>query len=375
MRFLFTSPAASGHIFPMVPTAQALRSAGHDVLFAGLGPIDRLRSVGLPVVDVSDGSTLADAFLRVADGAMPKYVSGERSHEETMLTAAAGFAEHGRSGIDGLLRLAGGWRPDVIMHGAFQAGAPLVAAKLGIPTVMHNFGVMSGLATGDRMAEMMADDYRAHGVSGPPAGRTVLDVVPASLGGDGSGWRVRYVPFNGGGTVPADLVVPGERRRIAVTLGTVLSELDGVRSIVRLIEQAAAIDAEFLLAVGDADLAPLGELPPNVRPLPWVPLAQLLDVSDAVVHHGGAGTMMTAAVAGIPQLILPQGADHFANADAAEANGFALSRQDGAVDGELLDALLNDVGLRKAAVDFRAEIAALPSPAELVADFEGLARA
>ncbi|MFJ5228106.1 nucleotide disphospho-sugar-binding domain-containing protein [Streptomyces sp. NPDC088400] len=165
----------------------------------------------------------------------------------------------------------------------------------------------------------------------------------------------------------------GERRRVAVTLGTVLTDLDGVRSIARLIEHAAAVDAEFLLAIGDADLAPLGTLPPNVRPLPWVPLAQLLDGSDAIVHHGGAGTMMTAAAVGTPQLILPQGADHFDNAAAAEASGFALRATADAVDSHLLDALLNDDGLRKAATAMRAEIAALPSPAALVPAFEDLA--
>ncbi|MEV0642472.1 nucleotide disphospho-sugar-binding domain-containing protein [Streptomyces sp. NPDC050619] len=95
----------------------------------------------------------------------------------------------------------------------------------------------------------------------------------------------------------------------------------------------------------------------------WVPLAQLLNACDAVVHHGGAGSMMTAADAGIPQLIVPQGADNFTNAAAAEAQGFALRAEDDAVNGELLDALLNDKGLREAALATRDEIAALPSPA------------
>ncbi|MFJ1973668.1 glycosyltransferase [Streptomyces sp. NPDC087903] len=77
--------------------------------------------------------------------------------------------------------------------------------------------------------------------------------------------------------------------------------MDLVRFPTRLTEQAAAVDAEFLLTVGDTDLTPLGELPPNVRPLtPWVSLAHLLNVCDAVVHHGGAGSMMAAAPSGYP---------------------------------------------------------------------------
>ena len=372
VRVLFAGPGQAGHLFPMIPTAQALRSAGHDVLFAALPPVDLLRTAGLPMVEVGDGSTLMEAFRQTSDATV--YVDEGQSREERLRIAVRGFARHGRTAVPGLLRLAEAWRPDVLVHDAFHAGAPLVAAALRIPAVVHNFGVISGLAVTGLVAAELADDYQAHGVTAPPD-RTVLDVVPASLGGDGTGWRVRYVPFNGAGVVPAELAGGGggERRRVAVTLGTVLTDLDGVRSIARLIEHAAAVDAEFLLAIGDADLAPLGTLPPNVRPLPWVPLAQLLDGSDAVVHHGGAGTMMTAAAVGTPQLILPQGADHFDNAAAAEASGFALRATADAVDSHLLDALLNDDGLRKAATAMRAEIAALPSPAALVPAFEDLA--
>ncbi|MFB7668008.1 nucleotide disphospho-sugar-binding domain-containing protein [Kitasatospora sp. NPDC056138] len=372
MRVLFTAPAAAGHIFPMVPTAQALRSAGHQVLFAGSAPLEMLRSTGLPVTEIGDGSTIGDAFRRVTQNE-PRYVAKDRTTEEILKLAALGFAEHGRATIDGLLRLAADWRPDIVVQESFQAGAPLVTAKLGIPTVVHNFGVMPGLPMVGQLAEVLADEYRAHGLTGP-AESTVLDVVPASLGGDGTGWRVRYVPFNGGGTVPADLLGRSERRRIAVTLGTVLTEYAGVSPIAWLTEQAAEVDADFLLAVGDTDLAPLGTLPDNIRPLPWTPLAQLLDASDAVIHHGGSGTMLTAAVAGVPQLILPQGADHFINADAAEARGFALRADSSTVDAALLTRLLDDRKLREAADGMQTEIADMPSPAALVADFEQLHR-
>ncbi|MET9793648.1 hypothetical protein [Streptomyces canus] len=38
-----------------------------------------------------------------------------------------------------------------------------------------------------------------------------------------------------------------------------------------MIGPAATVDADLLLALGGADLAPLGELPPHVRPLSdWV---------------------------------------------------------------------------------------------------------
>lgn len=371
MRILFTGPASVGHLFPMVPTAQALQAAGHQVLFAGSAPLDQMRQAGLPTVEIGDGSTLTDAFRHASRGAGPQFLTDGRSMEETERLASAGFAEHSRVTIDDLLGIAAAWRPDLIVHAAFQGAAPLVSAALGIPAVVHNFGVMSGLGMVERLAGLLEDEYRARGVAGP-ATRTVLDVVPAALGGDGTGWRVRYVPYNGGGTVPRDLVARGPRPRIAVTLGTVVTAFAGVDPVTRVIAEAASVDAEFLLAVGDTDLSPLGTLPDNVRALPWVPLAQLLDTADAIVHHGGAGTMLTAAALGVPQLILPQGADHFINADAATGLGFALRSTGAGVDADLLGRLLTDEVLRKAAAATRAEITALPSPTDLVASFEAL---
>ncbi|MFG2824944.1 glycosyltransferase [Kitasatospora sp. NPDC048365] len=365
MRFLFTAPAAAGHLFPMVPTAHALLAAGHEVLFAGSAPLDFLRNTGIPVVDVGDGGTLGDHFARMREEGV-EFVSNGRSDEETFRLAAIGFALHARVTVPALLRVAEAWQPDVLVHAPFQAAAPLVAAKLGIPTVVHNFGAMPTAAMVGMLAEQFADEYREHGVSGPVVGR-VLDVLPASLGGDGTGWRSRYVPYNGGGVVPVEqLGGAGGRPKVVVTLGTVLTEWDGVRAITGLVRQAAAVDADFLLAVGEADLAMLGELPANVRPLPWVPLSVLVGGVDAIVHHGGDGSTWTSAAAGLPQLVLPQGANQFINAGVVADQGIGLRSSSEEVDSALLERLLTDEGLRKAAAGVRAEIAALPSPAELV---------
>ncbi|CAL9338540.1 Elloramycin glycosyltransferase ElmGT [Streptomyces sp. enrichment culture] len=373
MRILFTGPAAAGHLFPMIPTAQALRAAGHEVLFASGQPLDRLREAGFPIVEIGDGRTLREVFEQVT-GEEVQYVAHDRTPEQILDQAARGFALAARPTVDGLLAAAEGWGADLLVYDSFQASAPLVAAKLKIPSVIQNFGPSSGLDMVARIAAHFTEAYEAHGVDGP-AEALPLNVVPASLGGDPDGLRMRYIPYNGGGTVPAELLSRGTRPRIAVTLGTVLTELDGVRAIVRLMEAAASVDADFLLAVGDADLTPLGTLPDNVRPLPWVPLAELLTAADALVHHGGSGTMLTALQAGLPQLLLPQGADHFVNADALTATGAALRSTSESVDAALLARLTGDPALREAAAALRAENAALPAPAAIVPDLEALAAA
>ncbi|MET9959874.1 nucleotide disphospho-sugar-binding domain-containing protein [Streptomyces sp. NPDC006326] len=370
MRILFTGPAAAGHLFPMIPTAQALHAAGHEVLFASSQPLDRLREAGFPIVEIGDGRTIRDAFEQ-STGEEVRYVAHDMTPDEILDRAARGFAYVSRATVDGLLEVAENWGADLLVYDSFQASAPLVAAKLKIPSVIQNFGVTSGHDMVGRIAAHFTEAYETYGVAGP-AEATALNIVPASLGGDPGGLRMRYLPYNGGGTIPAGLLRRGTRPRVAVTLGTVLTEVDGVRAIVRLIEAAASVDAEFLLAVGDADLTPLGTLPDNVRPLPWVPLAELLTASDAQIHHGGSGTLLTALQAGLPQLLLPQGADHFTNADALTATGAALRSASDDVDAALLTRLVTDSDLREAAVRLQAENAALPTPAETVPALEAL---
>ncbi|MFJ2751114.1 nucleotide disphospho-sugar-binding domain-containing protein [Streptomyces sp. NPDC087297] len=370
MRILFTGPPAAGHLFPMIPTAQALRAAGHEVLFAGSQPLDQLRGAGFPIVEIGDGRSIREVFEQ-STGEEIRYVAPDMTPEQILGRAAHGFALVSRSTVEGLLEIADSWRPDLLIHDSFQAAAPLVAAKLKIPSVVHNFGVTSGLDMIGRLAAHFTEAYETYGVAGP-AEPTALNVVPASLGGDPAGLRMRYLPYNGGGIVPAGLLRRGGRPRVAVTLGTVLAELDGVRAIVRLIEAAASVDAEFLLAVGGADLGPLGTLPDNVRPLPWVPLAELLTASDALIHHGGSGTLLTALQAGLPQLLLPQGADHFTNADALTATGAALRSASDDVDAPLLTRLITDPALREAAARLREQNTALPTPAETVPALEAL---
>ncbi|MFE2170305.1 nucleotide disphospho-sugar-binding domain-containing protein [Streptomyces sp. NPDC059447] len=369
MRILFTGPAAAGHLFPMIPTAQALRAAGHEVLFASARPLDRLREAGFPIVEIGDGRTIREVFEQ-SNGEV-RYVNRDMTTDQILDMAARVFARVSRSTVDHLLEIAGGWGADMLVYDSFQASAPLVAAKLKIPSVLQNFGPTPGLDMVRRFADNFTEAYETYGVAGP-AEPLPLNIVPTSLGGDPSGLRMRYIPYNGGGTIPAELLGRGSRPRVVVTLGTVLTEMDGVRAITRLTEAAASADAEFLLAVGDADLAPLGTLPDNVRPLPWVPLAELLTVADALIHHGGSGTMLTALQAGLPQLLLPQGADHFANADALTATGAALRSASEDVDTSLLTRLVTDPVLREAAASLRAENEALPTPAQTVPALEAL---
>ncbi|MER5866089.1 glycosyltransferase [Kitasatospora sp. NPDC002040] len=371
MRILFTGPAAPSHLFPMVPTAQALRAAGHEILFASPRPWDQLREAGFPIVEIGDGRTLRESFEALNDGEI-HYARPDLTQDQLFDQAAAAFAYASRPTVDDLLAAAGDWGADLLVHDSCLASAQLVAAKLKIPAALQNFGFTSGLEMAARLAGHFTDVYEAYGVAAP-AESTALNSGPAVLDGGLAGLRTRHRPYNGGGLVPAGLLRRGDRPRVAVTLGTVVTQVDGVQAIAPLIEAAASVDAEFLLAVGGADLSQLPPLPANVRTLPWVPLAELLRVCDAVVHHGGAGSTLTGLQAGVPQLLLPQGADNFIIAATMTATGAALSSASAEVDTPLLTRLVSDPALRSAAAALQAENDALPSHAAVVPEIEALA--
>ena len=60
----------------------------------------------------------------------------------------------------------------------------------------------------------------------------------------------------------------------------------------------------LILSKGWADLGVCGSNE-NVRLVDYVPHAKLFPRMAAVAHHGGAGTIHTAAIAGVPQIIIP----------------------------------------------------------------------
>jgi UDP:flavonoid glycosyltransferase YjiC (YdhE family) len=120
-------------------------------------------------------------------------------------------------------------------------------------------------------------------------------------------------------------------------------------------------------------VASLGELPENVRVTGWVPLGALVETCAAAIHHGGSGTTLTIVEAGIPQIVLPQGADQFVNAGWVRERGAGIVPESGVVDAGLVKQLLTDDTLGGAAAVLRAELHAMPSPASLVAKLEAFA--
>jgi len=103
----------------------------------------------------------------------------------------------------------------------------------------------------------------------------------------------------------------------------------------------------------------------------YVPLSHVLRISDLVVSHGGASTSVACLMAGVPQLVIPQGAPSQSRVAAAVAAAGVGTSLDGRPFGrgsvtaarELLGD--KDVGDRIAAA--RATLNTLPGPAQVAA--------
>jgi UDP:flavonoid glycosyltransferase YjiC (YdhE family) len=263
--------------------------------------------------------------------------------------------------------------PDLIVYDpVFNAGL-VAAAALDVPAVGHGQGIMRH--TPEFIREHAAPAFERHHVELPKK-IMMIDIVPDSLMlEDGTSMRkMRYIPYNGAGMVPPWLLEMPTRPRIAVTLGGYSVEATGTSRLVRAIEAARRVDAEFILTADDATAASLGPLPPNVRVTGWVPLRELIRTCAAIIHHGGLGSMLTACVAGIPQFAIPEGFGYEFNARSMARYGFGLTGAASDITADAISTLLNDPRLKNAAQQIRREIEQLPPPSEMLHQIAEFAR-
>jgi UDP:flavonoid glycosyltransferase YjiC (YdhE family) len=86
------------------------------------------------------------------------------------------------------------------------------------------------------------------------------------------------------------------------------------------IDAARALGAPAIVVTRDRDLLP-AKIAEDVWVVDRLPFAALMPRCRAVIHHGGIGTVGTAAAAGTPQLVLASGADRPDNGARVEALG------------------------------------------------------
>ncbi|MGH9271040.1 MAG: nucleotide disphospho-sugar-binding domain-containing protein [Ilumatobacteraceae bacterium] len=115
----------------------------------------------------------------------------------------------------------------------------------------------------------------------------------------------------------------GDRPFVYVSFGTFLSaRVDVVR---RVLEALADLDRVAAVSTGTAAISDLGPLPDGWLVAPALPQVVLVDRADAVVTHGGNGTVTESLTAGRPMLVLPLSTDQFETAGDLERTGLGLA--------------------------------------------------
>jgi zeaxanthin glucosyltransferase len=305
-RFLFVVLPLSSHYNAALAIGQALVEGGHEV--AWCGPEREMRPLVGP-----------DATV---------YGTGKRTYRE--------YGETGMTALkvlwDGYLmplnrfilgavdRAVVDYRPDVVVADQYALAGALAAYRHGVrwASLCISFLELAGhvddlpdlpgwirekLDQAWAMADLPVDEdvdlrfspYLVIGLTTTAlTGPTPL-LRPCRLTGPALGARPNDPPFDWSRWDP-------ERRHVLVTIGT-LSE-----HMARDFYQRMTAAAESLAGVQTVIVAPpaaVPDPPPGVLVVPRVPMLELMPHLDAVVCHGGMGTITEALAHGVPLVVAP----------------------------------------------------------------------
>jgi UDP:flavonoid glycosyltransferase YjiC (YdhE family) len=379
MRLLCSFVGGNGHFAPLLPVAKAMRAAGHEVRFAG-------QRTMVSVVEAAGFACFQTSRDLSGDGVRRPLVAPDAEREDIALRDhfAGSIA---RSRARDLLSIFDQWRPDLIVCDEADFGATIAAERCGIPhatvLVMASgafvrpellCGALNTLRAEfdlppDPDLEML---HRHLSVSPfPPSFRDPAFPLPSTAR------SIRPAVFD---TPPADapewLAHLGEKPVIYFTLGTIFN-IESGNLFGRVLDGLRDLDADVIVTVGrEIDPAELGPQPANVRIERFIPQAAVLPHLDLVVSHGGSGTVIGALAYGIPQIVIPLGADQMLNAKRVDATGAgrvmdAITLTPADVE-QSASEVLEDASCRIAAKRLRDEIAELPDVESVVPELEAL---
>ncbi len=335
MRVLVSTTGGLGHIFPVIPLALELQRQGHDVIWATApGSCSVVEGVGIATSPA--GLMPAEREKRFFQNNPSAFAVPPR---ERRPVAFAGFfaTTAGPAMMEDLIPLFDEFKPDLVVHETSELASSPIATSKDIPSVTVAFSgelPVPVLSAGVEAAAPMWSRYGldvprdlgmyAHAYLHPfapplgqrPQGATIHDMQPTTVASQSS-------------DLPDWLESVGtERPFVYATYGTENGQRGPWEAIVGGL---ASVDVDAVVTVGRGlDLAPLramlADLPPGrIRIENYVPHSMLMERAAVVISHGGAGTMLAAGVAGVPQIAMPVAADQFDNTDAFVGAGAAVA--------------------------------------------------
>lgn len=334
MRVLFTTLPGYGNLYPLVPLARALQSAGHEVAFACARSFRRtVEALDFQCFPAGFDWSLSD---RDAVFARIRTQLGRPSDAFSPLHDVFAVYLPPRM-VPDLLAIGRAWSPDVVVRDPLEFGGCVAAEVLDLPHAACGplFALWDGAwhgAPGELAIPSLDDVRRAHGLpadpslamlhrylhlaSLPPAFLDPALMIPPTV------HFLRPIGFDDpdAGTPPAwlDRLPPGPT--VQASLGTVFHRTPGIFGAI--LEALRDEPLNVILAIGrDQDPARFGPQPPNVRIERYVPHTWLLPRCDLAIVHGGFGSVMACLKEAVPMVLIPVAGDQPANAARCAALG------------------------------------------------------
>jgi len=345
---VYTCPG-SGHAFPPVATAIALRDRGHDVLIrTASGSVDAIGRLGLDVAPINpriEAIPLEDWKARTSIGAL--------------VSACETFAKRARHEIPDLQAAIETERPDLIWVDTNATGAAVAAEASGLPWAHYmpyphpapargvpSFG--PGFAPSNSQFARLRDAglsalsplafrsfLRSHNSRRAALGLSAFDriedlysVAPLLVQFSAEPFEYpREWPHNVRLVGPAlweppalapEWLAAEDRPIVLVTAST---EFQDDAKLIRVALEALAGRPYAVIATSAAHDPGDFQVPANARVERFLPHGPIMRRAAVVVSHGGMGTTQKALAAGVPVCTVPFMRDQFEVARRAEHCG------------------------------------------------------
>ncbi|MFE1360969.1 MULTISPECIES: nucleotide disphospho-sugar-binding domain-containing protein [Streptomyces] len=376
MRMLFVAAGSPATVFALVPLATAARNAGHQVVMAANEDmIPFITSAGLPGI-ATTGLPIRH-FITTDRAGDPETIPADPV--EQALFTGRWFARMAAESLPRMLEFCRAWNPGLIVGGTMSYVAPLLALHLGVPHIRQTWDAIEADGIHPGADAELRPELAEFGLTRLPDPSLVIDICPPSLrpADAAPAQPMRYVPANAQRRLEPWMFRRGDRRRVLVTSGSRVAQESYDKNFAFLRDLARDLatwdDVELIVGAPEQVAEALrGDLP-DVR-VGWVPLDVVAPTCDVLVHHAGGVSTLTGLNAGVPQLLVPKGSVMEKPAQRVADRGAAITLLPGEDSPAAIAAscrqLLADGGYAAGARAISGEIAAMPTPASVVAALE-----
>jgi MGT family glycosyltransferase len=316
----FLNVAMHGHVNPTLPVVAELVRRGHSVTYHTS-----------PAFSAEIEAAGAEVFLYpggdqpLPDPPMPVTLMEVLARDAVRLLPAV---------LTDLRRI----RPDLIVHDSGCLWGAVAARELGVPAVSSftmfalgrhvpsptraSWSLLAQAATRPRTVEGYVRSRWSLRRRFNTRGLPLLDVLnirqPLNLVYTSRTFQPAVEDFDGSyrfvgpsiGARPVDPSFPFDRLRDPVSYASLGTVFDADPQLLRsFVTALAPLGGTVIISTGHTDPAALGPLPPGVIARRSVPQPEVLARAALFVTHGGMNSVNEAAYAGVPMLVVPQGAD------------------------------------------------------------------